>query len=463
MGILVSKGIFNTVTSEMTFEVSIPIRNKQPFPPVPPTPPMPPKPGPFPPVPPGPFPPVPPGPFPPVPPPPGAQGVQGAQGPRGLHGHVGPMGPTGPAGPVLTPTKNVTNIDELPRVAPAGAIYSVTFGQGGDYEGPSVYTYMGINLGEQGTPGNAWRWVGKLLNEGPQGPRGFMGPQGPQGEIGPMGPQGPQGMPFMISRSFTSIYEMESSDPSLVENNSYVIILPADIYDPDYGKLYRKTEEGYKFIIDMSIVGPTGPMGPRGPQGIPGQPFKIVAKYKSIEEMEADFNNPSIHRWEYCIIDTGQPLQPDNGKVYMKGLQEWEFVCDMSDFEQIGPKGEPGIRVFHSEEEAREYAESCADDQIGLYVSVIDDHNKITLYGIAADRSLKIASGEMEIPVGNPPMTIIHSFNHKPVVLCCLPIEIGGEEYLRLVEVDVYYKSDNEVIIDFNMFDDINNMRIFLV
>ena len=110
--------------------------------------------------------------------------------------------------------------------------------------------------------------------QGPQGDKGDTGEQGPQGIQGIQGPQGEVGKGFKISKSFTSIEEMEAD--VTVEVGDLVIILTEDKKVEDYGKVYLKDESGWSFVVDMSVVGeqgiqgPEGPQGPQGPQGEKG-------------------------------------------------------------------------------------------------------------------------------------------------------------------------------------------------
>ena len=125
------------------------------------------------------------------------------------------------------------------------------------------YTYVDLR-GPQGDKGDT----------GEQGPQGIQGIQGPQGIQGIQGPQGEVGKGFKISKSFTSIEEMEADDT--VEVGDLVIILTEDKKSEDYGKVYLKDESGWSLVVDMSVVGeqgiqgPEGPQGPQGPQGEKG-------------------------------------------------------------------------------------------------------------------------------------------------------------------------------------------------
>jgi len=423
----------------------------------------------------------------------GPQGIPGPTGPQGEVGPTGPMGPTGPRGESYHITAVVTNVEDLPTDVESGTVYLALRGykptklvadgtvpivdwdeQAPTIEVPvpedervyeaSLYAFVGPGAGDFNTPDAAWRYFGPAVKAGPTGP---VGPTGPQGEVGPTGPQGergPIGEPFKFAVRYTSISEMEHADVSLLRDGDYCFIDAGDRTSEEYGKVFKlEKRSGYtpvwRWVVDTSIRGPKGEpgaKGDKGDKGDSGEPFKIVAKYHSVAEMNADFSNPGILEGQYVIIDTQEQGEPDNGKVFVKGIIEWEFVCDMSDFEIVGPKGDAGIAVFHNIDDARAYAETVPDESIGLYVSVIDNRNQITLYTITANRELAIVSGEVEIPIGTPPMRIQHHFNHKPKVLFCMPVVLenyGSFEMLNVIEVDVYYESDTSIVVDWNEFD----------
>jgi len=435
----------------------------------------------------------------------GPKGDTGATGPKGpAGGPTGPMGPTGPRGESYHISAVVTNVEELPtdvengtvylalrgykptKLIPSGSVPIVDWDETAPREEvpvpedervyeASLYAFVGAGNGDYNTPDAAWRYFGPAIKAGPTGPVGPIGPTGPVGPTGPQGERGATGEPFKFAVRYQSISEMEHADVSLLKDGDYCFIDAGDRTSEEYGKVYKlEKRTGYvpvwRWVVDTSIRGPKGEdgaVGPTGPKGESGEPFKLVAKYESVAAMQADFLNPYVKQGQYVIIDTKRAGEEDNGKVYVKGEVEWEFICDMSDFEIIGPKGEPGIIVFHTVEEAEQYAAQVSDDAIGLYVSVIDQYNKVTLYTIGRNKELLTVSGEMEVPVGTPPMVIQHRFNHKPHILFCLPTVLESYDrtiqMMRVVEVDVYYKSDTEVVLDFNESELTQSGRIFLI
>lgn len=127
---------------------------------------------------------------------------------------------------------------------------------------------------------------------GPQGIQGVQGPQGIQGKEGPQGAQGAQGP-----------------------------------------------------------QGPQGPVGETGPQGVAGKGFEIAKIYASVAAMNADYNNADISVGSFVLIETGNPNNADNSKLYVKGNTAYEFVTDLSGSQGIqGPQGPVGPQGPQGEE-----------------------------------------------------------------------------------------------------------------
>ena len=114
---------------------------------------------------------------------------------------------------------------------------------------------------------------------GPQGPtgkdgaQGPEGPRGPQGERGPAGPQGPAGKGFSLSKTYSSVAEMNANYANDTEEGDLVIISSTPD-DPDNAKLYVRSDNTMKLLTDLSgaqgVQGPQGLQGPQGKQGAQG-------------------------------------------------------------------------------------------------------------------------------------------------------------------------------------------------
>ena len=94
---------------------------------------------------------------------------------------------------------------------------------------------------------------------------------------------------------------------------------------------------------DQGDTGSQGPQGEPGPKGDSGEPFQIRKIYSSVDEMEADYNNPGIEEGDFVLINTDDVSDPDNAKLYVKGPTGWQFVTDLSGAQGIqGPQGDTG-------------------------------------------------------------------------------------------------------------------------
>ena len=98
----------------------------------------------------------------------------------------------------------------------------------------------------------------KILSSGP----------GPIGATGAVGATGAMGRGFHIDHTYPTITAMESATG--VNTGEFVMIVTSNINDPDYGKVYMKTETGWAYQVDMSLVGATGIIGPTGDPGPTG-------------------------------------------------------------------------------------------------------------------------------------------------------------------------------------------------
>lgn len=138
--------------------------------------------------------------------------------------------------------------------------------------GPQGMSAYQIYLKNGGTL-SEYEWLQSL-----RGPQGIEGPQGIQG------PVGPRGEAFSIKKTYSSVNDMQE-DLDNMQINDFVMIA-CNPNDEDNSKMFVKTEEGWRYITDLSgatgIQGPqgepgekgekgdVGPQGEQGPQGEPG-------------------------------------------------------------------------------------------------------------------------------------------------------------------------------------------------
>lgn len=128
------------------------------------------------------------------------------------------------------------------------------------------------------------------------------------------------------------------------------------------GKLYIfKDDEFPAENKGIQYQGPQGPEGPQGPpgkqgiqgqQGIQGEAFAISKVYKSVSEMNADFENAEVKEGQFVLINTGNVEDEDNAKLFVKGGTSYNYLTDLSGAAGItgpqgpeGPQGPPGENV----------------------------------------------------------------------------------------------------------------------
>ncbi len=103
--------------------------------------------------------------------------------------------------------------------------------------------------------------------------------------------------------------------------------------------------------------------------GHPGVSFILSASYKSVEEMINAFKQGSDYKdvWfgEYCLVDTINKQDIDNGKIYRRGLDYQNAVGGAEYIGQIvGPSGPTPYFQIDTLEETKERAEIEADGEL---------------------------------------------------------------------------------------------------
>lgn len=168
-----------------------------------------------------------------------------------------------------------------------------------------------------------------------------QGPQGPQGDPGPQGEQGPKGEPgtaATIQVGTVTTGEAGTQAEVVNEGNENAAVLNFTIPKGDKGD---KGDQG-----DVGPQGPEGIQGPVGPQGDPGTPMTISKQYSSVSEMNDNYATDEVPVGGFVMINTGNVEDEDNGKLYIKGDTQYDFIVDLSGSEGIqgpqGPKGDPG-------------------------------------------------------------------------------------------------------------------------
>ena len=74
----------------------------------------------------------------------------------------------------------------------------------------------------------------------------------------------------------------------------------------------------------------------KGDKGDKGDTFSIKNTYSSIDDMNADYTNPNIKIGDFVIITSPtHESDPDNGRLYVKGTTEFDFITDLSAFRHL--------------------------------------------------------------------------------------------------------------------------------
>ena len=91
--------------------------------------------------------------------------------------------------------------------------------------------------------------------------------------------------------------------------------------------------------------GDTGAQGLKGDKGDPS-PFTIKKTYATVAAMNADYANADVAVGEFVIINTVDPNDVDNSKLYLKGDSAYIFINDLSGAIGItGPQGKSAYEV----------------------------------------------------------------------------------------------------------------------
>lgn len=122
--------------------------------------------------------------------------------------------------------------------------------------------------GEQGERGYAFTYDDFT----PEQLAALKGEKGDTGATGAQGERGPTGLGFSISKTYTSVSQMNAGYGSDgVPINGFVLIDTGNVNDADNAKLYVKLESGYSYLTDLSgSQGIKGDKGDKGNQGDKG-------------------------------------------------------------------------------------------------------------------------------------------------------------------------------------------------
>ncbi len=128
----------------------------------------------------------------------------------------------------------------------------------------------------------------------------------PKGEKGDMGVKGEQGDPFLISKTFSSVDEMNAGAATDGVLPGQYVAIDTNVEQEDSAKVYIKREDGtYGFVVDLS-----GKAGIQGPKGDKGDPYTLTTEDKLEIVQEATKEYVKIFG-EWSLDFTGIPDSND--------------------------------------------------------------------------------------------------------------------------------------------------------
>jgi len=227
--------------------------------------------------------------------------------PRGATGATGPTGATGAPGPVgATPLISVGSV--LTGIPGSGAVVSIS--------GTAAAPIFNFTI--------------------------------PAGEDGMAGVSGVDGREVELQKSSTHIQWRYVGDFTW---NNLVPLSEIKGEDGETGREIELQNNGthiqWRYVGDVAwtnlvaLTAITGPKGDKGDQGETGMGFFIEEIYPSLAALLAD----TITIGHFGLVQTADPANVDNGKLYLYSSTGWTFVADMSVQGIQGPEGSDGREV----------------------------------------------------------------------------------------------------------------------
>lgn len=192
----------------------------------------------------------------------GEQGEKGERGERGLQGIQGNVGATGAKGEKGDKGDNGDN---------GLSAYELALENGFIGDLTAFLDSLKGETGLQGIQGERGE-KGETGATGAKGETGERGEQGIQGIQGEQGVKGDMGDSFVITKSYTTIIEMQSDFDNVPENSFVIISSDEPDTDPDNAKVFFRNDVEFRFIAIMrGLRGEKGDQGLQGIQGIQGE------------------------------------------------------------------------------------------------------------------------------------------------------------------------------------------------
>ena len=148
------------------------------------------------------------------------------------------------------------------------------------------------------------------------------------------------GVPIGITKEYDSVSAMNSDFSGTdVTRGQFVLILPSDTSNEDYGKVYIKSTSNWVYVFTLTaltaIKGPQGPAGANGETGATGQPgknFAVLGYYETLSALNAAV--PSPEAGDTYGIGTEPPYAY---YMYDPTISNWRYVGNLQ-----GPAGPTG-------------------------------------------------------------------------------------------------------------------------
>jgi len=167
---------------------------------------------------------------------------------------------------------------------------------------------------------------------GSQGDIGYFGSTGYDGSVGATGYTGSQGFTgYTGSQGFTG-YDGSVGATGYTGSQGSIGYFGSTGYDGSIGAVGYTGSIGYD-----GSVGPTGYTGSKGDTGIG---FTVGKTYSSVATLTADTHPTGITPGQFAIIDTGNILNPDQGKAYLWNGSTYTYVFNLTTSGTI--KGDTG-------------------------------------------------------------------------------------------------------------------------
>ena len=146
-----------------------------------------------------------------------------------------------------------------------------------------------------------------------------------------------------VLKTGTPIQDNDCANKKYVDDGFKTVSDTAKSAADGVSQLRREADEG-------AFKGDKGDPGDRGPRGETGKPFCVAKVFTSVEEMQSGFETDGVEEGAFVVIETGDVENPDNSKLYVKGVAAYEFITDLS--------GSQGLRYVLTDEDREDIVAS---------------------------------------------------------------------------------------------------------